>query len=78
MLWASLTDSYAKSPMGITAENLAVKYNLTREEVDKFAVRSQQTWAKGNEAGMFKAEMTPVEVKVKRKTVQVDSISECQ
>jgi hypothetical protein len=31
MLWAGLTDSYAGTPMGITAENLATKYNITRE-----------------------------------------------
>ena len=40
MMWASLTDLYCKTPMGVTAENLAEKYNLTREEVDEFAIRS--------------------------------------
>ena len=38
---------HIKTPMGVTAENLAVKYNLTREEVDKFALQSQQRWAQG-------------------------------
>ena len=33
MMWASLTDLHTKTPMGVTAENLAVKYELTREEV---------------------------------------------
>ena len=33
--------------MGITAENLAEKYNISREECDAFAIRSQQTWKKG-------------------------------
>lgn len=42
MLWASLTDLHCKTPMGVTAENLAEKYNLTRKEVDEFAFRSQQ------------------------------------
>ena len=46
-LWNSLTDMHIKTPMGVTAENLAVKYNLTREEVDKFALQSQQRWAQG-------------------------------
>ena len=39
IMWASLTDQLPKTPMGITAENLAVQYKLTREEVDAFALR---------------------------------------
>lgn len=70
-LWAALTDSYCKTPMGVTAENLAVKYNLKRDEVDAFALRSQQTWAKANEAGVFKDEITPVEITVKRQKVEM-------
>jgi len=46
-LWASLTDAHIKTPMGITAENLAEKYKITREEVDQFAYRSQMNWKKG-------------------------------
>mgnify|MGYP001794290275 CR=1 FL=1 len=46
-LWTGLTDSYVKLPMAITAENLAEKYNLTREECDKYAVLTQQRWGKG-------------------------------
>ncbi len=34
-------------PMGITAENLAEKYNISREDADKFAFRSQQRWKNG-------------------------------
>ena len=59
MMWASLTDLYTKTPMGVTAENLAEKYNLTREEVDAFAVRSQQTWGAAHEKGVFKDEIAP-------------------
>lgn len=40
-LWATLTDHGIKTPMGITAENLAEKYNLTREECDQFSISSQ-------------------------------------
>jgi acetyl-CoA acetyltransferase len=40
--------------MGITAENLAEKYNITREEVDKFALRSQLNWKAAHENGNFK------------------------
>jgi len=71
IMWASLTDQLPKTPMGITAENLAVKYNLTREEVDAFAFRSQQTWAKANKEGWFKDEIEPVEVKAKKGTVMM-------
>ena len=53
-MWASLTDKLPNLPMGVTAENLAEKYSLTREEVDAFALRSQTTWGKANEAGVFK------------------------
>ncbi|RWS05627.1 3-ketoacyl-CoA thiolase: mitochondrial-like protein, partial [Dinothrombium tinctorium] len=48
-LWSTLTDHHVKMPMGITAENLAEKYNITREECDKFALRSQQNWKKAND-----------------------------
>lgn len=43
-LWAGLTDSYIKLPMGITAENLAEQYQISREACDEFAVQSQQAW----------------------------------
>ena len=46
-LWAGLTDSYIKTPMGITAENLAAKYGITRLDADEFALASQDRWAKG-------------------------------
>lgn len=65
-LWSALTDSYAGTPMGITAENLAVKYGISREECDEFALRSQTLWAKANEAGHFDAELAPIEVKAGR------------
>jgi len=71
MMWASLTDVYCKTPMGVTAENLAEKFNITREEVDAFAVRSQQTWAAAAEAGVFNDEMAPVEIKTKKGKVSL-------
>ena len=46
-LWVGLTDSYCKTPMAVTAENLAEKYKIPREEVDQFALRSQILWKKG-------------------------------
>jgi len=66
MMWASLTDAYTKTPMGVTAENLAVKYGLTREEVDKYALRSQQTWGQAHSKGVFNDEIAPVEIKTKK------------
>nr|XP_020669150.1 3-ketoacyl-CoA thiolase, mitochondrial [Pogona vitticeps] len=65
-LWAGLTDLHIKTPMAITAENLAAKYNITREECDRYALKSQQRWKAGDEAGYFKAEMAPIEVKTKK------------
>lgn len=51
-LQTALTDTYCKLPMALTAENLAVKYNINRETVDKFALRSQQNWKKGSSADL--------------------------
>ncbi|KAJ1524330.1 hypothetical protein ONE63_010836 [Megalurothrips usitatus] len=70
-LWVGLTDTYCKMPMAITAENLAAKYNISRKEVDDFAIRSQQLWKKANDEGRFKEEIAPVTVKVKKQEVQV-------
>ncbi|MGM9988160.1 MAG: acetyl-CoA C-acetyltransferase [Bacillaceae bacterium] len=48
--------------MGVTAENLAEKYEITREEQDEFAARSQQRAVKAIEEGKFKEEIVPVEI----------------
>ncbi|PIA16959.1 thiolase [Coemansia reversa NRRL 1564] len=66
-LMAALTDRHPEVvPMAITAERLAEKYGVTREECDQFSLHSQQRWAKANESGVFSREITPVDVKVKR------------
>merc|ERR1712226_1719266 len=57
--------------MGVTAENLAVKYELTREEVDAFAVRSQQTWGAAHEKGAFADEIVPVDIKTRKGVVSM-------
>lgn len=59
--------------MGLTAENLATKYNISREECDKFALQSQQRWAAAYDAGKFKQEIVPVPIKVKGKEVLMDT-----
>lgn len=46
-LWAGLTDLHIKTPMGITAENLAEKYQITREDCDQYAYQTQQKWKAG-------------------------------
>jgi acetyl-CoA acetyltransferase family protein len=50
-LWSALTDTYCGCPMAITAENCAAKYGISREEQDRYALRSQQlasrAWAEG-------------------------------
>jgi acetyl-CoA C-acetyltransferase/acetyl-CoA acyltransferase 2 len=68
-LWSALTDSYNNTPMAVTAENLAVKYGITREQCDEYALGSQQRWAAANEKGFFKDEIAPVDLQVKKATV---------
>lgn len=65
-LWAGLTDLHVKIPMGITAENLAAKYELSREECDAYAYQTQQRWKAAQEGGHFTAEIAPVDVKAKK------------
>lgn len=67
-------DTYCNFTMPQTAENLAEKYKLTRSEVDQFSLQSQKRWKAAQDAGVFKAEMTPVTVKVKKqeKVIEVD------
>lgn len=55
-----MTEPYAKEGMGETAENVAVRYGLTRQEQDEFAVSSQHKWAAADAAGKFKDEIVPV------------------
>jgi acetyl-CoA acyltransferase 2 len=65
-LWAGLTDTYAGLPMGMTAEKLGAKYNITRDQCDEYGLRSQQLYQKANTAGIFKAEISPIEIKGKK------------
>jgi acetyl-CoA acyltransferase 2 len=70
-LWDALTDSYCQTPMAVTAENLAVKYGITRQQCDEFALLSQQRWAAANEKGWFKDEIVPLELAGKKGVVTV-------
>jgi 3-oxoadipyl-CoA thiolase len=58
--------------MGETAENIAEKYNVTRERQDEFAYNSQMKAKKSIEDGRFKNEIVPVEIKVKKETKYFD------
>ncbi len=62
-LWEALIDTYTGCGMGVTAENLAEKYGLTREEIDAYALRSQQTARRAQQAGWLAEEIVPVTVK---------------
>jgi len=65
----SLWEAFNNYHMGITAENLAAKYNISREEQDKFAALSQQKCEKAQAEGKFKEEIVAVPVKVKKDIV---------
>ncbi len=69
----ALWDAFNGYHMGITAENVAEKYGLTREQLDEFAAWSQQKCEKAQAEGKFKDEIVPVEVKKKKETVIVDT-----
>jgi len=71
MLWTTLTDSYCNTPMGISAENLAEKYGITRPESDAFSLRSQQNWTTAHSKGIFKSEIAPISIKIKGKEVEM-------
>lgn len=69
---AMLTDPNANMIMGITAENLAAKFELSRQVQDEYAFRSQERAAHAIEAGYFDSQIVPVEVKKGRETVVFD------
>ena len=69
----ALWDAFNGYHMGITAENIAEQWGLTREELDKFAADSQQKCEKAQKEGKFKDEIVPVEVKMRKETVVVDT-----
>jgi acetyl-CoA C-acetyltransferase len=68
-----LGDPFSKSHMGITAENLAEKYEVSRETQDEYAMRSQERAAAAIASGKFKDEIVPVEVKAGKETVTIDT-----
>lgn len=73
MIKDSLWDAFNNYHMGITAENVAEKYGVTREMQDEFAASSQQKCEAARKAGRFKDEIVPVPIKVKKETVLFDT-----
>jgi len=69
MMKDALIDAFYDYHMGITAENLAEKYHISREDQDKFAALSQQKCEKAQKEGKFKEEIVSVPIKVKKETV---------
>ena len=73
MVHDGLWDAFNDIHMGITAENLAEQYGISREEQDEFAADSQQKAERAIAAGMFVDEIVPIEVPIKGGTRTVDS-----
>lgn len=73
LLRDALQDAFGGYHMGITAENIAQDWGLTREQLDEFAVWSQNKCEKAQAEGKFKEEIVPVEVKKKKETILFDT-----
>ncbi|MBL8581980.1 MAG: acetyl-CoA C-acyltransferase, partial [Rhizobiaceae bacterium] len=68
-----LTDPFGNGIMGITAENVAEKYQISRKDQDAFAAESQRRAAAAIAAGRFKSQILPIEVTAGRKTMSFDT-----
>ncbi len=69
----ALHDPRLNIHMGITAENVAARHGITREQQDAYAVQSQQRAAKAQAAGIFKDQIVPVELKTRKGVVLFDT-----
>jgi len=65
-MYDGLTDAFSGSLMGITAENIAKKFAITREVQDKFALNSQLKAARAQKEGKFKDEIVPIKIQRKK------------
>lgn len=72
LLYDALIDAFNNYHQGITAENLAEKYNITRQEQDELALLSHQRACRAIKDGSFKEEIIPIEVKTKKGTLFFD------
>jgi acetyl-CoA C-acetyltransferase len=64
-----LWDAFGQYHMGITAENVAAQWQLSRTELDEFSLQSQQKAARAQAEGRFAAEIVPVELRIKKETI---------
>jgi len=71
-LMVALLDTYCNTPMAGTAENLARRNQISREEQDAYAIRSQQEARRALDAGIFAEEIIPVEIKSRKSTTIFD------
>jgi len=71
-LMVALLDTYCNTPMAGTAENLARRFEIGRDEQDQYALRSQQAAKRALDAGVFAAEIAPVEIKGRKETTIFD------
>ena len=78
MVYDGVFDVFNQYHMGVTAENIAEKYGITREMQDEIALASQQKAAAAIASGRFKDEIVPMEVKVKKNTVVFDTDEHCR
>lgn len=78
MMVAVLTDPFGVGHMGITAENLAAKWNISRTEQDEFAVESQRRAALAIEQGRFRSQIVPVVLKTRKGDVVFDTDEHCR
>ncbi len=72
MIYDALSDAFNNYHMGITAENICDQWSITREDMDAFALSSQQKTAKAQASGRFRDEIVSVPIKVKKETVSFD------
>jgi acetyl-CoA C-acetyltransferase len=73
MIVDGLWDVYNQYHMGVTAENVAKKYEISRREQDEFAAASQQKAEAAQKAGKFKDEIVPIEIASKKGTTSFDA-----
>ncbi|AEK60326.1 Acetyl-CoA acetyltransferase [Collimonas fungivorans Ter331] len=73
MMIGALSDPFGGGHMGITAENVAEKYSISREEQDAFALESQKRATAAIAAGYFKSQIVPVEIKTRKGVVSFDT-----
>ena len=73
MMVGALTDPFDHMHMGVTAENIATKYRIGRDEQDAFAVESHRRAVRAIQQGYFKTQILPVEIRSRKETVIVDT-----